>query len=65
MNKSSEQSHGVSQYWQTTKSTLLERANYLFETSQHADCEFLVGGTDGSEQEVDTFSPNFLKAFSA
>lgn len=64
MNKSSEQTrYGMSQDWQTRKSTLLEQAEYLFESGQYSDCEFIVGGNDGGEQEVGTFSPNFLSTY--
>lgn len=38
--------------WHSSKSTTLERAKYLLETGLYADCEFLVGGSDGSDQEV-------------
>ena len=38
--------------WHSSKFTTLERAKYLLETGLYADCEFLVGGSDGSDQEV-------------
>jgi len=40
------QAHGD---WHSSKCTTLERAKYLLETGLYADCEFLVGGSDGSD----------------
>jgi len=41
----------VSQDWQTSKTTIAERAKHLLKTGLFADCQFLVGA-DGSNQEV-------------
>ncbi len=44
------------QDWQSSKSSTLERAEYLLETGLYADCEFFVGGdNDGTEKEVVSF----------
>jgi len=44
----------VSQDWQTSKTTIAERAKHLLKTGLFADCQFLVGA-HGSNQEVYQF----------
>ncbi len=41
----------VSQDWQSSKSTIAERAKRMLMTGLYADCQFLVGA-HGSNQEV-------------
>ena len=42
-------------YWQQQSSkftTTFDRDKHLLETGLYADCEFLVGGDNGTDQEV-------------
>ncbi len=49
------QAHAVKNLdWQTSKSSVVERTKHLLKTGLYADCEFLVGGDDGSDQEVNS-----------
>jgi len=49
---STEQTIGeVSQDWQTSKSTIAQRATHLLMTGLYTDCQFLVGA-NGRDQEV-------------